>query len=92
MITEVVLVYNDPNQLERIKGESFNGSPFFTFIDESSLKSRKKAFKVKNHFAARATPFAAVYDGDKPIKAFYTEADSDIIKSLITYLNENLCS
>ena len=91
MITDVHIVYNDDSQIKKI-GDTLKVYPFFHFIDDRTAKGRKEAYRLKSHYAARLTTFAVVYDKDKAIKAFYTEADSDIINSLIKYLNDNLCS
>lgn len=85
MITDVYVIYNDEKQIERLKGESFKDSPFFTFINEASRKSRKAAYQIKNHWAAFKCPFAICMDKEQPIKAFYSEAE-DVIESLINYL------
>lgn len=61
---------------------------FLELIDEGSFKEKKIAFKLKASCGARLTPFIAVYEKDELIKAFYTEADDNIIKSLIAYLHE----
>lgn len=87
-ITDVFVIYNNDDQINRIKGETFKVSPFFTFIDERKYKSRKEAYKIKNHWAAFATPFAICMNNDKPIKAFYSETGTDIIAELINYLHE----
>ena len=83
---DIYVVYNDNKTLERLGG-TFKVSPFFHFIDDRTRKGRRDAWKVKNKFAAKLSPFAVVYEDDKPIKAFYTEADNDIVSSLIDYLN-----
>ena len=85
MITDVYIISNDPNMSSKING-SFPGNPFFHFYDIGSMKERSAAYKLKGQFGARLDPFAVVYEKDKPIKAFYSEADNDIIKSLIDYL------
>lgn len=89
----VYIVYNNDNQIKPIE-DAFKASSIFVFIDEQTTKGKKKGFKLKGSWGARLTPFAVVYnDEDKPVKAFYSEADNDIIKSLITYLNEqSICS
>lgn len=84
---EVIIVYNSKEQIEKIKGETFKVSPFFTFINENNRKSRKSAFALKNHWAAWETPFAICMEGENPIKAFYSE-NCDVINSLISYLHE----
>lgn len=89
MITDVIVVYNDDSQIRRIGGVyTLKKSPFFTYINESSHKGRKEAFALKSHWGARMTPFAICMDGEKPIKAFYSETGNDIIKELINYLNQ----
>ena len=34
-------------------------------------------------------PFVVIYDGERPMRAFYSETVEDVIESLITYLNED---
>lgn len=90
MITDVYLVYNDDEQLRRIGGTyTLKVSPFFTFINENSNKSRKEAYALKSHWGARMTPFALCMNKETPVKAFYSETGEDVIKSLINYLNEH---
>lgn len=88
MITDVYLVYNDDSQLRKIGGAyTLKVSPFFHFIDARTLNGRKEAFKLKGSWGAKLTPFALCTDGEKAIKAFYSETGTDIIKELIDYLN-----
>lgn len=55
-----------------IKLEAFN---------EDIFKDRKKAYKVKGAFGAKLAPFAVLID-DKPIKAFYSEANTCTIEEI----------
>ncbi len=87
-MTDVYIVHNDPSVETRIEEADFSCTPFIHFIDEGSLKGKKEAFKLKGAWGARLTPFAAVFDKEEIIKAFYTEADSDVIGTLINYLKE----
>lgn len=86
-MTDIFIVYNDKEQLNRI-GDISKYTPNFHFIDSMTKKGKKEAFKLKSHYAARLDPFAVILDGNKPIKAFYSEAE-DVIDSLIKYLNDN---
>ena len=86
-MTDVIVIYSDKSQLDRI-GDTSKYTPIFHFIDSLSKKGKKEAFRVKSHYAAKLDPFAVVLDNEKPIKAFYTEAE-DVIDSLIKYLNNN---
>lgn len=89
MVTDVYLVYNDDLQIKKIGGTyTLKVSPFFHFIDDRSYDGRKQAFKLKGSYGAKQTPFAVCMDKEKPVKAFYSESEKDVVKSLIKYLNE----
>lgn len=87
MVT-VKFVYNNPSDKDRILDANLRNI-FLELFDEGSYKEKKQAYKLKASCGARMTPFVAVYDGDELVKAFYTEADDDVLKSLINYLNES---
>lgn len=87
MIT-VKFVYNNPSDKDRVLDANLQDI-FLELYDEGSYKEKKQAYKLKASCGARMTPFVAVYEGDELIKAFYTEADDDVLKSLIKYLNES---
>lgn len=86
---DVHVIYNDDNVLTRIGGAyTFKASPFFHFIDDRTHVGKKDSWKIKGAFGAKLTPFVVVYEGEKPLKAFYSETGEDVIQSLINYLNE----
>ena len=85
---DVYIVHNDDNIKKKIGDSNIKGSPFFHFIDDRTRKGKTEAFKLKSHWAAKLTPFAIIMEGDKAVKAFYSEADNDVIYSLIKYLEE----
>lgn len=87
MVT-VKFVYNNPSDKDRILDANLRNI-FLELFDEGSYKEKKQAYKLKASCGAKMTPFVAVYDGDELVKAFYTEADDDVLKSLINYLNES---
>lgn len=88
MITDVYVVYNDVEQIKRI-GDTYalQASPVFHFLSSQSNKTKKEAWALKSHWAAKEDPFAIVMDGDKAVKAFYSETGEDVIKSLLNYIN-----
>lgn len=88
MITDVYVVYNDTEQVKRVEDSCNIESLTFHFIDSQSIKTKKEAWALKSHWAAREDPFAIVMNGDKAIKAFYSETGEDVINSLINYLNK----
>lgn len=88
MITDVYVVYNDVEQIKRIGNTyALRVSPVFHFIDSQSNKTKKEAWALKSHWAAKEDPFALVMDGEKAIKAFYSETGEDVIESLINFIN-----
>ena len=86
-MTDVIVVYSDKSQLDRI-GDTSKYTPIFHFVDSLAKKSKKEAWRIKSYYGAKLDPFAVILDDEKPIKAFYTEAE-DVINSLIKYLNSN---
>lgn len=60
--------------------------------DINHYKERKKAFKIKGSCSARETPFLAVYDGDKLVKAFYTEVNECNWETVSKWLQEYFTS
>ena len=86
-MTDVIVVYSDKSQLDRI-GDTSKYTPIFHFVDSLAKKSKKEAWRIKSYYGAKLDPFAVILDNEKPIKAFYTEAE-DVINSLIKYLNSN---
>lgn len=82
----VKFIYSNLSDLDKLYNVSLPGA-FLETYDEQDYKAKKMAYKIKASCGARLTPFAAVYEGDELIKAFYTEADKDIITSLTNYLN-----
>ena len=86
-MTDIIVVYNDKSQLDRI-GDTSKYTPIFHFVDSLAKKSKKEAWRIKSYYGAKLDPFAVILDDEKSIKAFYTEAE-DVIDSLIKYLNNN---
>lgn len=86
-MTDIIVVYSDKSQLDRI-GDTSKYTPIFHFVDSLAKKSKKEAWRIKSYYGAKLDPFAVILDDERPIKAFYTEAE-DVIDSLIKYLNSN---
>lgn len=86
-MTDIIVVYSDKSQLDRI-GDTSKYTPIFHFVDSLAKRSKKEAWRIKSYYGAKLDPFAVILDDEKPIKAFYTEAE-DVINSLIKYLNSN---
>jgi hypothetical protein len=86
---DIYVVYNDDKVLKRLGGTyTIKGSPYFHFIDDRTRRGKKDAWRIKGGLSARLSPFVAIYENDKPIKAFYSETGEDVIESLIKFLNE----
>ena len=83
---KVILVYAGQEQLDKF-GDLSKYPIEFELINSRSSKSNRNAMKIKGYYAARLDPFAVIVDGEKPIKAFYSEAE-DVTDSLIKYLDD----
>lgn len=58
------------------------------YYNEDIFKERKKAYAVKNPFAARKTPFAVLIDDEKnPVVAFYSEDNKCNVDEIINTLS-----
>lgn len=84
-MTDVFIVYSDEKQIREL-GDTSKYSLTFHLVDSTTRKGRREALKIKSHYAARLDPFAVILDENKPLKAFYSEAE-DVINSLIKYLD-----
>lgn len=80
---EIFVTYNDPSQIEKLDTTKVSG---FHFIDSGTRKGKKEAWALKSHWGAKLDPFAIIMKGDKPIKAFYSEAEN-VIDNLVKYLS-----
>lgn len=78
---DISVTYNDESQIANLKD-----IPRIRLIDSRSKKGKKEAWALKSHWGAKLDPFILIIKGDKPIKAFYSEAE-DAVESLINYLN-----
>lgn len=88
MITDIFIVCSDKEQLKKVE-DTTNVTSTFHFIDPLSKKGKKEAWALKNYWGAKLDPFAIVMNGDKPVKAFYSESEN-VIDNLLTYLNEGI--
>lgn len=86
MITDIKIVHNDPSfDLSKI---NFPYPVYVTDYYVGCRDGKKKGWALKSDWGAKQDPFIICYEQDKPVKCFYTEADNDVYKSLIKYLNE----
>ena len=89
-MTDVYLVYSDLNDRVRFEEAKISSSPFIHYIDADTREGKSQAYKLKSEFGARLNPFAVLYDGDSPIKAYYSEDSKDVVGDLINDLNKEL--
>ena len=87
MITDVIVVHNDPEVEKRIAEAKCKINPFIQFHAEYTKEGKANGYKVKNTYAAKLSPFILLLDKGTPIKALYTEADPDVVGTLINILN-----
>jgi hypothetical protein len=83
----VTVVHNgDEKLVKRIMKADLAGNPFIEFLDISIHNDKKKAYKLKSYYGARLNPFILIAGKDFELP-LYSEADSDIVSTLITKLN-----
>lgn len=89
---KINIVYNLEEHLPILKKLQSEFSQYeITLIDSETKKGKKTAFSLKSHWGARLEPFAIVLtDDEKAIKAFYSEADKNVIDSLNNFLKNEM--
>lgn len=87
MITELVVVYSDKSDIKRIE-DACSTPSILSFIN--STTDKKKAFSLKSYWGAKLDPFAIALDGDKPVKAFYSEEGKDTVREIINYIKSEI--
>jgi hypothetical protein len=87
MITDVYVTYSNPKDLKDLL--AFEGININTYNINSHI-SRKDALSLKSYWGAKLDPFAIAFNGDKAIKAFYSEADKNVINSLNNFLKDEM--
>lgn len=86
MITDITIVHNDP----KFSLNKFN-FPYpvcVKVLDSGSKKEKRKAWEIKSEWGARKDPFILCQNKDKVVRCFYSEADHNVYKSLMEFLNE----
>ena len=86
-VTDVYLVYSDLNDRKKLEEAECKLSPFVHYIDLLTKEGKSKGYKLKSEFGARQDPFGVFFDGDSPIKAFYSE-DCNVLDAMIKDLND----
>lgn len=88
---KIYIVYDKDDQIELFKSKTFKESFLVEYYNMNSMKERKLGFKLKDSWGAISNPFCIIFDGDKPIKAFYSENkwEENAIVQLINYLEND---
>lgn len=85
---KATIVYSEPEQIENI---DFPSDLDLLYLDENSLKTRRKARGLKGSYAAKETPCVFVYNDKNEIdKIFYAEVSKNPIKDFIDWYVEKI--
>ena len=76
---EISIIYSDESQLDKI-------NHIVDYFDGNTGK--KQGRMIKGRWGAKLDPFVIITDGEKPIKAFYSETGEDVLDSLRKYIND----
>lgn len=85
------ITYNNESDFKRFLGiknlEDYN----MKVIDSGTLRGKKESYKLKNEWGSKLDPFIIIFDEqNKPIKAFYSECNSDAICQFDEYTNKKV--
>ena len=88
MITDIIVIYNDPSVRDTIENLDFSFSVFIEYLDRGSRLSKKKAKELMEEWGATQLPFVILKDKDKVVKCLYTEA-TNVINELTDIIYGN---
>lgn len=84
----VKIVYDNKKDKELIELSKFS-TPFFIELVNAN-KDKRKAFEIKNPYAARLNPFILLLDNeDKFLKCYYSETGNAIQQFINEYGSKN---
>lgn len=89
MIIDFYVAYSDdivPKILER----ELPDGVCVSLYDEQTRTGKKNAWALKSEWGARENPFILVTVDGKPNKAFYSEAEKDVVLTALNYLKNEL--
>ena len=61
---------------------------FLTTYDVNTRTGKKEGLKLKSYVGAKKNPCIIVYEGEKLIKCFYSEASNNVIADFLNWLND----
>jgi len=80
---KITIVYSEPEQVSSI---DMPAELEVLYLDENSLKTRRKAHGLKGSFAAKETPCVFVYNDKNEVdKVFYAEVSKDPIRDFLDW-------
>lgn len=89
MNIEILVAYDD-DLIPKILEKEIPDGICVSLYDENTRTGKKNAWALKNEWGARETPFVLVTVDGKPNKAFYSEAEKDVILTTLKYVKDEL--
>lgn len=83
---DIHITYTDKQDKELLEKVNTQTPAYLHFYDMLSSSDKKHGWTIKNVGAATLDPFVLVKEGDKIVKAFYSE-NGNAINQLILFLN-----
>lgn len=85
---KIYIVYENKEQISLFKDTILNFEPLVEYINVNTKNGKKEGYKLKEYWGARKNPFCIIFEGDNPVKAFYSEDEckDNAIIQLIGYL------
>ena len=88
-IYDVTAIVNNNEDVKYLMNMNTKHSPYLTIYNETYLSDKKKAWKLKNEYAAVQTPFIEIKVDGELFKVIYREACEDPLKELVKILNND---
>lgn len=86
----IKVIYNEATASKVSELLRYKDSPMFEFYNEDIPKELKEAWKYKGTGGTKNVPYIGVYEGNKLIKAFYSEDGSATSSNVLVWLNTYL--
>ena len=83
---EAYIIYENKEDRELLELINSKFPIFIEYINFNSKKDRKKATRIKSHWAARKNPFVELKEGDRTVKVFYSDGGENAVQQFVNYL------
>lgn len=84
---KIKFVYTDKQDLERLCELVINKDYEVFAYNENVAKDKRSAYRIKNTYGARMTPFLVLESDEKKPRVFFTEGNGEVLRNFENYLH-----